>query len=256
VKATTFEFRFRFFIHAAIIVLGFTAPWDRWVHLDSAGPNPHVWGTLSAYLSKIAPSALSIGGAFNLLLVLAALCAFVAAVLRTWASAYLGTSTVQSSSMHGDSVVAAGPYRHLRNPLYVGMVIHAVALALLMPPSGAIFCIVVIALFQLRLIAGEEAFLAQKLGEPYLAYCARVPRIFPALAPRVPASPIKAGWPMAFLGEIYMWGVFLDYAFVGYRYNAFLLIQGVLIALGVSLIVRALVPKRPDTDSHREFDHG
>ena len=243
-KATPFEFRFRFLILAVIFVLGFTAPWDRWLHLDSAGPNAHLWGTLAADLAMLKPGAVSIATAFNLLLALATLCALVAAVLRTWASAYLGAATVQSYSMHGDSVVAAGPYRYLRNPLYLGIFIHTFALALLMPPSGAIFSIVAIGFFELRLIAGEEAFLTAKLGDSYLAYCARVPRIFPALTPRVAASPTPPAWPLAFLTEIYMWGVVLIFALMGYRYNALVLTRGVLIVLGVSLIVRAFTPRR------------
>ncbi len=145
--------------------------------------------------------------------------------------------------MHGDQVVAAGPYRFLRNPLYLGTFVHTLALALLMPPSGAIFCIFVIGLFQLRLIASEEAFLTAKLGEPYLAYRARVPALLPALTPRVPASPTQPKWLQAFLGELYFWGVFLAFVIAGWRYNAFLIIQGVLISLGVSLVARAFMPK-------------
>ena len=242
-KATALEFRFRFLIHAVIFVLGFTAPWDRWLHLDSAGPNAHLWGTLAADLSMLKPGA-SIATAFNLLLILATLCALAAAILRTWASAYLGAATVQSFSMHGDCVIAAGPYRYLRNPLYLGIFIHAFALALLMPPSGAIFCILAIGFFELRLILGEEAFLTAKLGEPYLAYCARVPRLFPAFTPRVAASPTQPAWPLAFLTEIYMWGVVGVFALFGYRYNAFVLIRGVIIVLGASLVVRAFTPRR------------
>src|SRR5579883_2673336 len=83
-RATGFEFRFRFLIHAVIIVLGFWSPWDAWLHLDSLGPNPHVWGLAAAHLYKLAPGTLSIGSAFNLLLVVAAACALVAALLRTW----------------------------------------------------------------------------------------------------------------------------------------------------------------------------
>ncbi|HET6168748.1 MAG TPA: isoprenylcysteine carboxylmethyltransferase family protein [Terracidiphilus sp.] len=242
-RATAFEFRIRSVIHAVIIVLGFLAPWDRWLHLDSAGPNAHVWGTLAAHLAMIRPGAVSIATAFNLLLGLATACALVSAALRTWGTAYLGASVVHSSAMHGDAVVAAGPYRYLRNPLYVGIFVHSFALALLMPPSGAVFCVVAIGLFQLRLIGGEEAFLATRLGEPYRAYCARVPRLFPALRPRVAASATRPAWAMAFLGEIYTWGVFGVFVALGYRYNAFLLMQGVLITYGVSLIVRALVTK-------------
>ena len=242
-KATAFEFRFRFLIHAAIFILAFSVPWDRWLHLDSPGVNAHVWGTLSAHLAMLAPGTLSIGSAFNLLLILGGLCALASASLRTWASAYLGAATVQSGSMHGEQMVAAGPYRYLRNPLYVGIFIHTFALALFMPPSGAVFCIVAIALFELRLIFGEEAFLTAKLGEPYLAYCARVPRLFPALRARVASSATTPTWGLAFLGEIYMWGVVVVFAVEGYRYNAQPIMQGIVISLGVSMVVRALLPQ-------------
>ena len=136
------------------------------------------------------------------------------------------------------------PSRYVRNPLYLGNLIHTLALALLMPPSGAIFCILAIGIFQLRLIAAEESFLTAKLGEPYLAYCAKVPRLIPALTPRVPASTLQPKWLTAFLGEIYMWGVVVTFATLGWRYNSILLIKGVLISLGLSLIVRAFLPKR------------
>jgi hypothetical protein len=146
--------------------------------------------------------------------------------------------------MHGDQVVAAGPYRYLRNPLYLGTFIHALGLALLMPPSGAIFTIIAVGIIELRLIGGEESFLTTKLGESYAAYCKQVPRLIPALTPRVPSSPATPNWPLAFLGEIYMWGAFLSFAVAGWRYNAFLIIRGVLISVGVSLVARAFIPKR------------
>ena len=41
-----------------------------------------------------------------------------------------------------------------------------------------------------------------------------------------------------------MWGVFVSFAVLGWRYNSFLIIKGVLISLGVSLIVRAFLPKK------------
>jgi hypothetical protein len=166
------------------------------------------------------------------------------AFLRTWGTAYLSPSVVHDGALHGEAIIAAGPFRYVRNPLYLGNFIHTLALALLMPPSGAVFCILAISLFQLRLIAAEESFLSAKLGEPYLAYCAKVPRLFPALTPRVPASTLQPKWPLAFLGEIYMWGVFATFAILGWRYNSILLIKGVLISLGLSLIVRAFLPKR------------
>jgi len=237
-KATPLEFRFRFLILAVIYFLGFVAPWDQWLHLDTI----RTWQLIASWPTRA--GWLSFNTATIVVLLFGILCALKGASIRTWATAYLGPSIVQDHAMHGEGVVAAGPYRFVRNPRYLGTFIHTFALALLMPPSGAIFSIVTVFLFQLRLIASEESFLTAKLGEPYRAYCAKVPRLIPALTPRVPASTIQTKWLLAFLGEIYMWGVVVTFAFFGWRYNSMLLIKGILISLGTSLIARAFLPRR------------
>jgi protein-S-isoprenylcysteine O-methyltransferase Ste14 len=236
-KASPTEFRFRFLIIAVIFFLGFVAPWNYWLHLDSI----RTWQLLAAWPAR--SGWISFGAATIIVLLFGILCALKGAVLRTWGSAYLGASIVQDPAMQGAGVVAAGPYRHVRNPLYLGTFAHTFALALLMPPSGAIFCVLAVGLFQLRLIAAEESFLAAKLGEPYLAYCTKVSRLWFAIKPRVPASATQSNWYMAFFGEIYMWGVVITFAVLGWRYNSILLIKGVLISLGLSLIMRAFLPK-------------
>jgi protein-S-isoprenylcysteine O-methyltransferase Ste14 len=236
-KASPTEFRFRFLILAVIYFLGFVAPWNYWLHLDSI----RTWQLLAAWPAR--SGWISFSAATVIVLLFGTLCALKGAVLRTWGSAYLGTSVVQDAAMHGVGVVAAGPYRHVRNPLYLGTFTHTFALALLMPPSGAVFCVLAVGLFQLRLIAAEESFLTVKLGEPYLVYRAKVSRLWFAITPRVPSSTTPPNWPMAFLGEIYMWGVVVAFAVLGWRYNSILLIKGVLISLGISLIVRAFLPK-------------
>jgi protein-S-isoprenylcysteine O-methyltransferase Ste14 len=238
-KATAVEFRLRFLICIAIYVLGFTAPWNHLLHLDAGRT---AWLSLAAWPAH--NQWLTFTATTVTLLAISILCALAAALLRTWASACLGPTVVQAHTMQGDTVVASGPFRYLRNPLYFGTFIHTFALALLMPPTGAIFCILAIGLFQLRLIAAEEAFLTAKLGDPYLAYCARVPRLFPAFTPHVSASPMPAKWPAAFLAEIYMWGVVASFAILGWRYNAFLIIQGIIVSLGLSLVALSFTPKR------------
>jgi protein-S-isoprenylcysteine O-methyltransferase Ste14 len=237
-KATPFEFRFRFFILAVIYLLGFAAPWNYWLHLDSI----RTWQLLAAWSAR--SGWISFSTATIVVLLLGIACALMGAFLRTWGTAYLSPAVVQDRALHGEAVIAAGPFRYLRNPLYLGNLIHTLALALLMPPSGAIFCILAIGTFQLRLIAAEEAFLTAKLGAPYLAYCAKVPRLIPALTPRVSASAMQPKWPLAFLGEIYVWGVVVSFAILGWRYNSILIIKGVLISVGLSLIIRAFLPRR------------
>jgi protein-S-isoprenylcysteine O-methyltransferase Ste14 len=239
------EFRLRYLVHGAIYVLGFTAPWN--YLLNQGAGSAEFWSGKALWL----PAALeieragwmSLTGASNLLLGLGVLFALAGAGLRTWGAAYLGTAVVKSAGMHGDGVVADGPYRHLRNPLYLGTFLHTFALALLMPASGAVFAVVAIAVEQVRLIGGEEAFLEGKLGQRYLDYKTRVPSVWPTLRARVRSSGAGPAWGMAVLGEVYFWGVAVAFASVGMRYNALLVTQGVVVAAGVSLVARAFVPR-------------
>jgi protein-S-isoprenylcysteine O-methyltransferase Ste14 len=252
-KASALEFRLRFWIFLAIYVLGFTVPWDFALHLDGNGPNAHVWGLLAALLAKT--GAVSVSAAFNILLVFGILCAFAGAWFRTWGAAYLGYGTVHDRAMVGDGVVAAGPYRYVRNPLYIGTWENTFALALLMPPSGAIFTLLAVTIFQIRLILGEEAFLALSLGQPYLDYCARVPRLLMSLrphpfAPRMNGAP-RGEWLKAFFGEIFQWGAAFSFLVVGWQYNAVLLLKCVLVSLGVSIVMRGLLQPKSVRSSAR-----
>ncbi len=236
-KATALEFRLRFWIALAIYVLGYATPWDAALHLDGSGPNAHVWGLLAVLLSK--SGAMSIAAAFNGVLGVGILCAGAGAWLRTWGVAYLGADTMRDVRMRGDSVVADGPYRHLRNPLYLGTWLSTLALMLLMPASGAIFTILLLVSSQVRLILREESFLTEKLGVPFTAYCAEVPRLLPILRPQGSPSGSLPRWSQAVLAEIFFWGVAASFAVLGWRYNAHLLIQCVLVSFGVSLVARA-----------------
>lgn len=249
-KASALEFRLRFWIFLVIYVLGFTAPWDFALHLDGSGPNAHVWGLLAAMLGKT--GAISVSAAFNVLLVFGIVCAFAGAWFRTWGAAYLGYGTVHDGAMVGDGVVAAGPYRYVRNPLYIGTWENTVALGLLMPPSGAVFTLVAVTIFQVRLILGEEAFLARSLGQPYFDYCARVPRLVPRFTRLSEARTghQEVAWLRAFAGEIFYWGVALSFVALGWQYNAILLLKSVLVSLGVSVVVRGLLQPKAAREVH------
>ena len=239
-KASPFEFRYRYVLHLVLFLLGFTAPWNYWLHLDPPGPNSHVWGILAVNLTQLGVT--NIGVAFNLLLWAAIVLAFAGASLRTWGSAYLGSAVVKDGGMHAGAagIVEAGPFRYVRNPLYVGTFLQTLALSLLMPRSGAIFTIVTVGLLQGRLILAEEPFLEKEIGARYVAYRTLVPRIVPSLRPRIAAQGFAARWPQAFVGEIAMWGIAFSFAFLGWRYNAELLIQCVIVSVGVAILMRAV----------------
>ena len=227
--ATSFEYRWRWGIHCAVYVIGFFAPWNYAAKVDGTR---HLWEWL----------ALRMGGtaaAFNGLLIAATVCACAAAWLRTWGTAYLSAGVVLSPEMHDQGVIADGPFRYMRNPLYVGTFLFTLALALLMPPSGALFAVVAIGLMQVRLIFAEEPFLLAKLGPAYAAYCARVPRVLPD-GRAVAASGRRADWAQAVVGESLMIGVAVVFVALGWRYDAWLLTKGVVVALGVSIVLRAL----------------
>jgi protein-S-isoprenylcysteine O-methyltransferase Ste14 len=244
-KASVFEYRFRYALHCVIFILGFTAPWNYGLHLDPPGPNAHLWGVLAVNLSRLGLG--NIATAFNVLLALGIVLAFAGAFLRTWGAAYIGSAIVKSDAMHtaqaASGLLQDGPFRHTRNPLYLGTFLHTLALALLMPVSGAIFAIIAVGALQIRLILAEEPFLLAKLGAPYAAYCALVPRILPALRARVAATGLKPRWAQAVVGEVYMWGVAGSFAIAGWRYDAWLLTKCVLVSVGVSLVVRAFSPR-------------
>lgn len=130
----------------------------------------------------------------------------LAALLRTWASSYLHATVVYASEVKTARLVADGPYRRVRNPLYLGNIMMAVAMASLMNRSGALVAILLMWLFCYRLIVREEAGLKASQGEMYVRYCDAVPRLWPAMRPRIPASGKAADWKAGFKAELWYWG--------------------------------------------------
>jgi protein-S-isoprenylcysteine O-methyltransferase Ste14 len=243
-KGTQFEFRNRYVIHVAIFVAGFVVPWDRVLHMQNGFLT---WGVLAIYPQQ--HGWMPIMTSTLIVTALGLFFALAGAFLRTWGTAYLGAEIVKDAAMHGGAVVADGPYRHVRNPLYLGTWLFTLAMILFMQRGGAVFTLLAITRLQLRLIGGEEFFLSERLGEPYAEYCKRVPRLLPTLRAQVPASGGRARWGMAIFGEIYFVGFAGFYAVVFALYgetllteHLMLLSQGLLGALGVAIVVKAFLP--------------
>lgn len=75
------------------------------------------------------------------------------------------------------SMLERGPYRWSRNPLYLGMLVLYLGLALLLPTLwGLLFVPVAVVLVEWGAIRPEERFLRQKFGAAYDAYAGRVRR--------------------------------------------------------------------------------
>ena len=130
----------------------------------------------------------------------------------------------------------------MRNPLYIGSWCVFAAMAFLMPVSGALFAMVLLTVFLLRLILGEEAFLARELGEPYIEYQRAVPRLLPRLRTGIVPTGSKPQWLRALIAEVYPIGIFLILAVLSWSYDNWLMIKAVIVCFGISLVVRALAP--------------
>jgi protein-S-isoprenylcysteine O-methyltransferase Ste14 len=249
-KTSAFEYRFRFAIHAVIYIVGFLAiPAALLISpnlKDIIGfTSKSSWLILSSTISR--QGWLTFSAATVVLLILALIFTGLGAWLRVWGAAYVGESIVSSSTMQSDTLLADGPYRRTRNPLYLGTLLHTIGIAILMTPAGAIFSIALIWLFQVRLALAEEAFLTQRFGAPYTQYKTAVPRFLPTPTPQITAAGKQPHWLQALLGELYFVAAFGVLAALGWGFNAQPIQQGLLISLGAWLIARAFLPRTKPT---------
>jgi len=235
-RASAIEFRLRMVIQIIIVFFGFWAPWlGGW----DFGRRISTLEWLPLELSRAGLASFTV--ATPIVIVLGALAALAGAVLRVWGAAYLGYSTVHHGDMQAGAVMADGPYRYLRNPLYFGGWFMMIAVSLLMPPSGALFTIVLMTIFFLRLILGEEAFLAGQLGQPYQEYLRAVPRLLPRLRGSLPPAGNKAQWLTALFTEVFPIGAFFTMAVLAWFYDQQLMLEGLLWSFLASLLARGLM---------------
>ena len=86
----------------------------------------------------------------------------------------------QTMGQEGE-LIDSGPYRYSRNPQYVGAVLGFLGLALLFDSAPGLAASALGTVWFVLLPFAEEPWLRDKLGAPYEAYAARVPRF---LGPR------------------------------------------------------------------------
>jgi protein-S-isoprenylcysteine O-methyltransferase Ste14 len=238
-RASQLEFRLRLGIMAAILCLGFWSPWIE------------TWG-IGSRISLLEWSALELSrlGLFRFtvatpaVIVCAVTIAALAAALRVWGTACLGPGVVNNIDMKASVVMAGGPFRYVRNPLYLGTWLMVVAMSFYMPVTGAFFAVIVIAFFLLRLILGEEAFLTGQLGDSFQLYLRSVSRLFPRLRTNLPSMPDRLHWGRALLAETNPVGVLLIVAVLSWRYENTIMIKAFLVSFGISLVVRAFLPAK------------
>ncbi len=194
-KATRFEFERRFWIIAGIFLIGFLIPGETRM--------------IFALNRWLAPSFPEGSKEFVLLtriiLFAGALLVFMAAAIRTWGAAYLQSDVVHDTKQHSDALVAEGPFRYTRNPLYLANLPMAAGIGFLATPLGFVFLVAANWFFVYRLIFREEASLRETQGASYQKYLETVPRFWPSLTARVPSGGATPRWPQAFFGETFIW---------------------------------------------------
>ena len=129
------------------------------------------------------------------LFVLAACLLVVAALIRTWASSYLNANVVYASEVKTESLVADGPYRRVRNPLYFANVLLALGMGAMMSRIGFFVgdhCdagVLLPADF-----SGRDRTCRPARASSTSATNNAVPRLWPALRPRTASAGRQASW--------------------------------------------------------------
>ncbi len=187
--ANDFESRYRSLILIAIYLLAFAFwPFDR---RDVAG-----------FIAQLLPADAS---RTQLAYLVVAVPAVLAACIGTWAHAYLPGDAMEGLHPRLDQLVAAGPYRFVRHPLYLATILSLLSFACLLNRLGFLIVAAGTIAFVYRLISREEVELAAMHGQRYQKYIQAVPTVIPAAHPQVPRGGSIANWKDGLAGGAYLW---------------------------------------------------
>ena len=89
------------------------------------------------------------------------------------------------------TIVTRGPYRHVRNPLYLAAGVLGAGIATIYAPwsvAAAVRAAIVAVMVHVAVVRLEELRTLARFGPAYEAYCRTVPRWVPGLTPSRPGS--------------------------------------------------------------------
>ena len=193
--ASNFEFKYRFWLFGALFGTAFSS---YGIDHEAAGI------ALAESIARLRGTAAT-NLDYHLVFALGATLCIAAALVRTWGTAYLNSEVMVGMQLDSSHLVADGPYRFVRNPLYFGNILLAVGMGLLASRVGFLILVVGMILYDYRLILLEESGIAAIQGESYRAYCSSVPRLIPALRTKVLSAGRVPNWGDGILGEAFMW---------------------------------------------------
>jgi protein-S-isoprenylcysteine O-methyltransferase Ste14 len=237
--ASNFEFKYRFWIFGALFGTAFSS---YTIDHEPAGV------ALAAGIARLCGTAAT-NMDYHLVFALGALFCIAAALLRTWGTAYLNSEVMVGMRLDTSHRVADGPYRYVRNPLYFGNILLAIGFGLLASRLGFIILVAGMILYDYRLILLEEAGIAAIQGERYRAYCSAVPRLLPALRPKVLSAGSTPNWGDGILGEAFMWTLAVSAIAFALTLNQFIyfgVLASAFVVYGICLVAIKLRRKRVD----------
>ncbi len=165
-------YRQRGLILAAVYVLGLFGPSLLWSLGGRQDESLAAWA--GARLGSFGP---------RLVLAMGTLLAILAWAIRVWGASYLSARVVWNPDARTNALLVDGPFRYLRNPLYLGSALLALGIGTLASPYGFAVLIVGHAIFLPMLMRYEERGLRNRYGATYDAYARAVPAFIPRLTP-------------------------------------------------------------------------
>jgi len=136
--------------------------------------------TLYLFVNRTTPS--NVAGLTLLAALVGVALALVAVVVSAWAFVSLPTVSTGHYVLNAQPVVQKGPYRWVRHPIYLGVFLIWLALAL---AFGSVFTFLLAALYvfpaYILYMRSEEQMMAASYGAEYTSYCRKTGMLFPRL---------------------------------------------------------------------------
>ena len=151
---------------------------------------------------------------------IAAVC-FLSFLLRVWGSAYVSSYAVMKKEVHTEKLIIGGPYRYVRNPLYLADIAGGIAIGAAFPIQGFLIMAVLLPLHSLVIAVYEEKQLLAALGDSYAVYKRNVRRFIPRLTPfdckknNIECAKIQPDFIDGILSNLYFAGLALAFGISG-----------------------------------------
>ena len=162
------EFESRIFISISIVVILSMFSFILFSHVDN---NLVLFGAIFG---------LSAGQSISAGYMLVAFLLLLASLLRMWAGSHLSSGRIMAFKVQHDVLSVTGPFRYVRNPVYLADTIAYTSFALCLTPIGLLLPLMIWIHYR-QLIRYEEWMLLQQFGKVFLNYRKKTPMLIPNL---------------------------------------------------------------------------